>query len=93
MKGYILKGKRVVRAKSYEDAMTWWSENSRQVVDTKLPNNISVSTVFLGGASPMFETMSFLGSHGLNNGKRYSTWKQAEAGHLEALNREMNCRR
>lgn len=86
---YILRGQTPVPC---EDAATWgeWFETSkedRRVAYDIFPNEVSVSTVFLGidhsygdGPSILFETMVFGGKHDQYT-RRYRTWKQAMAGH------------
>jgi hypothetical protein len=72
------------------DLMTWarWFEKGNRVVaKTALPG-CEVSTVFLGldhrfgsdGPPIIFETMVFGGPFD-QQGERYSTWAEAEAGH------------
>lgn len=88
---YVLEGK---TPKPIEDILEWarWFEiANRHVAKTDLPNNVSVSTVFLGldhqfsGGSPiLFETMIFGGKYD-NYQERYSTWKEAEDGHKQAV--------
>ena len=91
MKNYILEGK---IPKVVEDVMEWgkWFENAdRHVNKTELPNDIKVSTVFLGidhsfnGGTPiLFETMIFGGKHDQYQ-KRYTTYEEAEKGHQSAV--------
>lgn len=88
---YILKNK---IPQPVSDVIEWAKEfdGSPIHVDlTQLPNNVSVSTVFLGidhnygdGKPILFETMIFGGEHD-GYQKRYSTWGQAEQGHKEAI--------
>ncbi len=88
---YILEGK---EPKPIEDVLEWgrWFEKAnRHVAATKLPNNIQVSTVFLGldhsfgrGIPILFETMIFGGKHDQYQ-ERYATWNEAEAGHKQAV--------
>ena len=85
MQYYKLKGRRVVKAKSQKDG-----QHSVLVALTKLPKNKDVSTVFLGGLSPMFETMVFRGSRGDDNPDRSTTWVSAENRHLDTVKKEMN---
>lgn len=77
------------------DLMKWaaWFETAdRKVKATELPNDVKVSTVFLGldhnwinGGDPiLFETMVFGGVLDREQ-DRYSTWKQAEKGHEEMV--------
>jgi hypothetical protein len=79
----------------FEDWMKAVMENNslRVVAKTDLPNNVEVSTVFLGvdhnfsGKGPplLFETMIFGGEHDQDQW-RYSTWAEAEKGHLRVIN-------
>ena len=88
---YILEGK---KPKLIKDVLEWarWFENAdRSVAKTDLPDDVRVSTVFLGldhsfgGGTPiLFETMIFGGEHN-DYQKRYATWEEAEAGHLRAV--------
>ncbi len=91
MKKYILEGK---EPKVVEDVLEWgkWLETAeRHVAETKLPNGVRVSTVFLrldhgfsGGKPILFETMIFGGEHDQYQ-ERYATWDEAESGHKKAL--------
>ena len=88
---YVLEGK---EPKAIEDVLEWarWFEKAdRHVAKTKLPNDVLVSTVFLGldhsfsGDVPvLFETMIFGGNHDQYQ-ERYATWEEAEAGHKQAV--------
>ncbi|HXM32269.1 MAG TPA: hypothetical protein VN921_01355 [Chthoniobacterales bacterium] len=93
---YRLKGHEPVPV---EDAREWgrWFETSgpERIVaqDDPIPG-VQVSTVFLGldhnfgrdGGPMLFETMVFGGE--LDEEQvRYSTWKEAEAGHKEMVRR------
>lgn len=90
-KKYILEGK---EPKLVEDVIEWgrWFETAdRHVAKTDLPNNVRVSTVFLGldhnflGGKPiLFETMIFGGKHDQYQ-ERYFTWEEAEKGHKQAV--------
>lgn len=90
MKGYyILKGKTPVEVHNIIE----WSmiyQLSNRVVKQDTIDGVLVSTVFLGldygfGMGPplLFETMIFNEKHD-GDTWRYSTWKQAEAGHKKA---------
>lgn len=93
MDNYILDGKTPVRC---DDLMTWanWFEKAnRHVANDKLPNDVRVSTIFLGldhrfgdeGDEPiLFETMIFGGQHDQFQ-DRYCTWAEAEAGPARAM--------
>lgn len=86
---YILDGHKAIAC---DDLMKWakWLETAnRHVAKTNLPNDVTVSTVFLGlnhqcgdGEPILFETMVFGGKHD-EEMERYSTWKQAEQGHKQ----------
>ena len=89
---YILEGK---EPKLVDDILEWgrWFENTatRRVAYTELANDVRISTVFLGldhsfgnGKPLLFETMIFGGEHD-DYCERYSTWGEAEVGHLEAI--------
>ena len=92
---YILDGKKVV---SCESVYEWGDKfkEPRHVADTFLFGknrwlNVRISTVFIGldhqygdGPPLVFETMIFGGKHD-HEQWRYSTWKEAEAGHAKAL--------
>lgn len=82
------------------DFMNWaiWMDNrkNRMVVRTDLPDDVQVSTCFLGinhsfgrGATLLFETMIFGGG---NDGyqDRYPTLTEAEVGHLATVERAMD---
>ena len=86
-KKYILEGKEPVRC---YDVIAWGEffevDSNRRVAQTSI-GEASVSTVFLGldhqfvdGPPLLFETMVFGGSLDQEM-DRYSTWKEAEAGH------------
>ncbi len=78
------------------DLIQWgkWMQSDKGIVkqDT-LPNDVRVSTVFLGldhnyddeGPPLLFETMVFGGGIHDQSMRRYSTWEEAEAGHSEML--------
>lgn len=87
---YILDENRAVVVT--EDVELWGrffgNLDNRRVAETKLTDDIGISTVFLGldydfsrtGPPLVFETMVFGG--GLDSTiKRYTTYEQAEAGH------------
>src|SRR4051794_18651136 len=88
---YILEGTTPVQTTDIE-AWARSRQSGRRRVDYTVINEIAVSTVFLGidqrapfkGKPILFETMIF-GLKDLNDyQERYSTWEDAEAGHLEA---------
>lgn len=92
---FVLKDKKPVPASS----MTQWAEqladyHQRVVKQTHLPNEIFISTVFLGldimgGDKPveelvLFESMVFGGEY--NHYKRmYCSYQEAEQGHQEII--------
>lgn len=89
MDHFILDGKDPVLANNPMMWVGWFETANRMVAKTVIsPNEIEVSTVFLGlnhsfgwGAPLLFETLVFGGAcDGLMD--RYSTWDEAEAGHL-----------
>jgi hypothetical protein len=91
MSHYVLDGRNPVPT----DLMTWarWFETADRHVACDYVGPIYVSTVFLGldhswGRGPplLFETMVFADddAHDLIC-RRYSTWEQAERGHIVAL--------
>lgn len=92
MRNYILKGKTPVLC---DDIMEWakaFERTSERIVkQTDLPNDVRVSTVFLGldhsfgtGEPLLFETMIFGGEHN-DYTERCSTWEQAEAQHERCI--------
>ena len=93
MKHYILNGTEVVAV----DMMTWavWFQKAERIVaKSDVADGIIVSTVFLGmdhsfmGGPPLvFETMCFgpNGEIGDAPFDRYSTWREAEIGHMKAV--------
>lgn len=92
---YILDGKTPVEAKSTMQWAEWFEkatkDGTRVVKQSHLPNNVMVSTVFLGidhnflskGDPILFETMIFGGGNEFQ--ERYSTWDEAEEGHNRVL--------
>jgi len=96
---YILKGREPVPATAQEWAM--WYEAAHEDGSISLAHDTigeaSVSTVFLGldqrlgrddGGPPiLFETLIFGGDND-GDGRRYSTWDEAMAGHQEYVARE-----
>lgn len=77
------------------DLLAWaksFETTNRIVQQTYLPNDVRVSTVFLGldhrfgdnGPPLVFETMIFGGPQDSYQ-ERYSTWEEAEAGHDRAV--------
>lgn len=92
-KNYILKEKNIIEV----DLETWaaWMRNSKErfIKKTKLPNELEVSTVFLGldhnwgkGEPLLFETMVF-GLKDVEDMERYSTYDEAEKGHEVMVNK------
>lgn len=94
---YSLKGKQPVEQM---DVDAWWEcfeSSARIVTQTRLPNGVRVSTVFLGmnlqfetGPPLVFETMVFESEEGGYVYQRYSTWNAAQAGHDECVAKEKN---
>ncbi len=98
---YILQGKIPKPVTDWLEWSKWYSNiNNRIVKKTDLPNDVRVSTVFLGmdhsfgyfmnnesnNHTPiLFETMIIGGEHD-GYCDRYATWEQAEQGHEEAIN-------
>jgi len=88
---YILKNKKIVKT---NDIVVWgkfMGSADKIVKQTKITDKINVSTVFLGldhkftGEIPiLFETMIFGGEHNQYQ-ERYSTWDEAEKGHIVAV--------
>lgn len=71
-----------------EDLAEWgeFMQSANRIVGKKEKGGTRVSTVFLGldhsfgeGEPLLFETMVFGGEHD-QDGERYSTWQEAEAG-------------
>lgn len=90
-KYYILKGKTPEPCNDLIEWATEFETGNRDVGKTELPNNVRVSTVFLGldhswteDEVLLFETMIFGGEHD-EYCERYSTWEDAEAGHQRAV--------
>ena len=79
--------------KKEPDLFKWgeWMQTADRVVAKTRDGDVEVSTVFLGldhnwggGAPILFETMIFGGEHdGWQD--RYSTWQEAEHGHIAAV--------
>src|SRR5262245_48085717 len=89
---YILDGKNPVEV---EDIFEWgrWMEIADRRVARQIINGGDISTVFLGldhsfgqGPPMLFETMIFGGEYDQEI-ERYSTWKEAEAGHRRWVER------
>ncbi len=92
MKNYILDGKTPVKEPDIIKWAKWFEKADRVVKQTELPNDVKVSTVFLGmdhdyfgNSLLLFETMIFGGEHDQYQ-ERCSTWEQAEQQHQEAIN-------
>ena len=88
---YILEGKELKPVDDFLEWARWFETANRRVAETILPDNVCVSTVFLGidhsfgGAVPLlFETMIFGGEYDEYQ-ERYPTWKAAKAGHRKAV--------
>lgn len=92
---YILDGHTPVPAKGLLTWAKWFETADRHVAVTKF-GKVTVSTVFLGldhsfavytgvpHKPILFETMIFGGKHDQYQ-ERYTTWKEAEAGHKRAV--------
>ena len=88
---YTLRGKIPVMVADME-RWAQWMETGDRIVKQETINGIRVSTVFLGldhgigiGREPLlFETMIFRNGEGKETW-RYSTWEQAETGHVAAV--------
>ncbi len=87
---YILEGKEIVECNDILKWGKWFQDADRHVAKTE-KDDIRVSTVFLGidhsfgeGKPLLFETMIFGGKHDEEQW-RYSTWEEAEKGHVEAV--------
>jgi hypothetical protein len=88
---YVLDGK---EPRAVDDLLEWagWFESAnRRVARTEI-GDAEVSTVFIGldhcfgfkGPPILFETMVFADGHPLDEIQlRYSTWAEAETGHIE----------
>ena len=78
-----------------EDALEWAREFdciSRVVMQTKLIDGSMVSTVFLGidhgwSKTPILFETALLTEDGCSVVDRYATWGEAEAGHIDWLDR------
>lgn len=91
---YILNGKEAVKV----DMMIWakWLEETpieeRTVAKDEI-SDVHISTVFIGldhnfnGPPHIFETMVFEPENGGDETYRYSTWKEAEKGHKELVDK------
>lgn len=93
MGNYILDGKNPVKCDDLIEWAMWFEKANRHVSVTNLPDDVRVSTVFLGldhsfgfgsGKPILFETMIFGGEQ---DGfcERYETWDEAEVGHQKAI--------
>lgn len=95
--GYILNGHEPVPVYDIVEWGKWMGQatldGSRIVMQTTLPNKITISTVFLGldhnfwheGPPILFESMIFGGDNDQVM-ERYATWDEAQAGHDNAVN-------
>lgn len=94
MRWYILEGKIPKPVNTISEYLGWMELNpDRHVKSDHLPDGVHVSTVFLcldhnyGAGSPLlFETMIFGGEYDQYM-QRYSTWKEAELGHQNAIDK------
>ncbi len=90
---YILKGKKAVVEPNILKWARWMEKESRRVAFDTAPDDIKISTVFLGidhgmGMSKkpiLFETLVFRplpdGFMEDLDGERYHTWEEAKRGH------------
>ena len=95
MARYKLVGKKTILAVNLAEVRASWVDENRIVAKTFI-GEIEVSTVFLvldhrfhdidPGPPILFETIIFGGSLDKEE-TRYSTWKEAKAGHLETVSR------
>lgn len=89
---YILDGRTPVPSDLAAASALLGDVTKRCVAQTKLPNGVNVSTIFLvlnhslyeRGPPMLFETMIFGGPHDQHQ-KRYATWAEAERGHAAAV--------
>lgn len=89
---YTLEGKTPVHINDMREWSKWRAHADRTVDFTRLPDGVTVSTVFTGINSIvfsnepplLFETMIFGGEHDQYK-ERYCTWEEAEAGHQLAI--------
>lgn len=86
MQKYILQGKTPVFEPDVAKWAKWYETANRVVARTEI-NGSSISTVFIGlnhgfqHEDPiLFETLIFGGKLD-GDGRRYSTWEEAEKGH------------
>lgn len=90
---YILNGHEVVPCKNIIEWGEWFErDGNRQVMRTNLIDGSVISTVFLGidhgwgGTPQLFET-ALLTDDGVSVCNRYATWAEAEAGHMDWIER------
>ena len=87
---YVLRGKKAIKT----DVLDWSTSfeiGDRRVAQTSLPDDVEVSTVFLGmdhqfgdGPPLLFETMVFGGEQDQET-MRYTTWEEAAKGHKDMV--------
>ena len=89
---YILIGQTPVVEPDLLTWARWFEESDRRVGETRVLDTARVSTVFLGldhsfrGGPPiLFESMAFWEDEGGYEGRRCSTWAEAEAMHREMV--------
>lgn len=89
---YILEGHKPVKCGDLMKWGKWFGESNRHVAKDMI-GKVRVSTVFLGldhsfgGRKPLlFETMVFGGPLDQEQ-ERYSTWEEAEKGHINMVRR------
>jgi len=92
---YKLNGHEPVRVADLLEWAHWFETADRQVMRTDLIDGSTVSTVFLGldhnfmqkGRPVLFESALWVDDEGWNVVGRYCTWAEAEAGHMDWLER------
>lgn len=85
MKHYILKGREIIEVDTLEWAR-WFEENreARVLGKTKIDDERTVSTVFLGLEGEIFETMVLGSEHELM--RRCDSWDEAVIQHRVYVN-------
>lgn len=93
---YVLRGHEAVPVASVQEWAKEFHSQNRHVAVTEVAPGVTVSTVFLGldhgfgdGPPLLFETMIF-SDYGGGDERRYSTWAEAELGHMEEVERLKN---
>ena len=74
-----------------EEFAIFFVSNERQICTTRFPNEVLVSTVFIGDNGILFETMIFFKEHPQDNMPHYSSnWKNAQDLHSDCVQSVMN---